>query len=437
MEHAASVRTTSRPRHGARPLVVAAIAAGLVLRLAFAFGYWTGRPLTHDEVEYLRLAQNIADGRGFTYGEAARGTSPQFGRAPFYPLFLSAIVRTVGPAFEADGETPRSEAIGAVQLAQSLLGGAAIWLVALIASRAAGPRAGVAAAWLSACYPPLVWVGAYVFSEALFIPLALGAVALLGFVLEDRRFADGARPALVLAAGAVSGVAALTRPLMLFFLAFAAVWLLRRRCVRSLAVLALGAILVVAPWTARNYVATGRFVLVASEGGVTFWTGNNSLARGEGDLAANADMKRAEIALRSQYPGWSAEQLERVYYREAWRFISEHPGGWLLLLARKCFYTFVPAGPSYRLHSDRYFYVSVVSYLLLLAAAVPGFLQLRRRATAPRVLWLVAGASVLASVVFLPQERFRIPVLDPTLIVCAAAWAAALPVARRLVPAQD
>jgi hypothetical protein len=29
---------------------------------------------------------------------------------------------------------------------------------------------------------------------------------------------------------------------------------------------------------------------------------------------------------------------------------------------------------------------------------------------------------VLLSLAFFPQERFRIPVIDPALIVCAASW---------------
>ena len=46
--------------------VHAAVAVGLLLRLAFGLGYWTGKPLTHDEREYLTLAANVAQGRGFT-----------------------------------------------------------------------------------------------------------------------------------------------------------------------------------------------------------------------------------------------------------------------------------------------------------------------------------------------------------------------------------
>ena len=43
----------------------------------------------------------------------------------------------------------------------------------------------------------------------------------------------------------------------------------------------LGMLIVVGPWTVRNYVHHGRLVFVASEGGVTFWTGNHPLAVGD------------------------------------------------------------------------------------------------------------------------------------------------------------
>ena len=74
----------------------------------------------------------------------------------------------------------------------------------------------------------------------------------------------------------------------------------QRRARAGAAIVAVGALLVVAPWTLRNYRVYGRFVLVASEGGVTFWTGNHPLAHGEGDLAANPAIKRAELAARAR-----------------------------------------------------------------------------------------------------------------------------------------
>ena len=75
----------------ARRLILGAALVGLLLRLGFGLFYWVGKPLTHDEREYLALAASLAAGRGFIYQDASAGTSQQFGRAPGYPMFLAAI----------------------------------------------------------------------------------------------------------------------------------------------------------------------------------------------------------------------------------------------------------------------------------------------------------------------------------------------------------
>ena len=96
----------------------------------------------------------------------------------------------------------------------------------------------------------------------------------------------------------------------------------------------------------------------------------------------------------------------------------------MLHLARKAFYTVVPVGPSYALHSTRYRAASIASYLLILPFAVGGLGRLWRLPGRPSALLLLAASSLLVCVVFFPQERFRIPVIDPTLIVCAGGLAA-------------
>src|SRR5690242_9400261 len=109
----------------ARRLVVIAALAGLVLRLAFAFGYWVHKPLTHDEREYLALARSLTLGKGFTYDlPPDLSDTPRFGRAPGYPVFL-ALVGAGTAEFDA---TPAR-----VKIAQSIFGGIGIWLVGIIA----------------------------------------------------------------------------------------------------------------------------------------------------------------------------------------------------------------------------------------------------------------------------------------------------------------
>ena len=230
-------------------------------------------------------------------------------------------------------------------------------------------------------------------------------------------------PPAVLAGAVLTGLAILIRPAMLFFVPLAALWLLRRRWAAGAAMFVIVATLCVAPWTLRNHRVYGRWIAVATEGGVTFWTGNHPLARGDGDLAANVDLKRAELAFRAAHPGLTPEQLEPLYYQDAWSWIRREPAAWLALLARKAFYTVVPVGPSYAVHSARYRIASVAPYLLILPAALWGAWRWRRRgvsAPGPAALWLMAAATVAAGLVFFPQERFRIPVLDPALIVTAA-----------------
>lgn len=401
----------------ARRLVSAAVLAGLVLRLAFAFGYWVDKPLTHDEREYLELAESLAAGHGFHYPAAPAGAPAEarYGRAPLYPAFL-AVVRLAGGA---------DAWIRNVRVAQCAVGALGIWWLAVIARRAAGPRAAVACAWLAAVYPPFVWMSAYVLTEGVYVTLAAAVALAIGPAIDGVPPPRGTTSSDVrtgIVAGLLAGAGVLVRPVMLFFLLLAGVWLVVRRRWVLAGALAAASLVVVGPWTARNYREYGRLVLVASEGGLTFWTGNHPLSPGEGDLAANPRIKMESVRLRAAHPGLTEEQLEPIYYREAVRAIAADPAWWTGLLARKLFYTMVPVGPSYTLHSLRYRAGTILSYFAVLPLGLIGLARSRRRGAWPRAMVMLAAAAVLASVVFLPQERFRLSGIDPTLVVGAATW---------------
>ncbi len=387
--------------------LVAAAALGVALRLGFGLGYWVDRPLTRDELEYFSLARSLAAGAGFVYDDALRaGSFEPFGRAPGYPAFLAL----VGGGGDVVTAVPAR-----VKIAQSLVGGIGVLLVGIVAAQFAGPRGGLVAAGLAAVYPPLVWIAAYGFSEALFWPLALAIAWTSNRAFgrsSERLFFAGAT-------GLLTGIGILIRPALLLFVPLALVWLVVRGRRQAGLLLLAGTILVVGPWTARNYVHHDRFLLVASDGGVTFWTGNHPLAIGEGDMAANPALKIANQELRAKHPGLNEEAMEPIYYREALAWIRAHPMDWLVLEARKLFYLIVPAGPSYTLHSRLYFLGSVVSYGIVAVLAMAGLVRAgRARANTPG-LWLLAGSAVAVCLVFFPQERFRIPIIDPALIVAA------------------
>jgi 4-amino-4-deoxy-L-arabinose transferase-like glycosyltransferase len=407
------------PPQGRRPptaalLVIAAL--GLALRVAFGLGYWTHQPLTRDEQEYLSLARSLAAGQGFTYDDTFQGnTFLPFGRAPGYPLFLAL----VGGGAERSASVP-----AAVKIAQSIAGAAGVFMVGLIAWRLGARRASLAAATIAAVYPPLVWTAAYALSEALFWPVGLAAAWLIDRAASDAEPGGTPRPWLVLAGGAVTGIGILIRPTLLLFVPLVLLWLVARRRMLPAAALTAGLLLALVPWTARNYAHYGRLMLVASDGGVTFWTGNHPLATGDGDMAANPALKLANESLRARHPGLTEEAMEPIYYREAFAWIRAHPLAWIELECRKLFYLAVPFGPSYRVHSRLYFVASVLSYGLLLPCAIVGLARLGPRVARTPALWLMALSAVAAVLVFFMQERFRIPTIDPVLVILAgSAWA--------------
>ena len=412
-----------------RSIIAGFVLLGFVLRLAFGLGYWVGKPLTLDEQEYFLLATQVATSHEFGYPPTPALSPPvrHFERPPAFAFFLAAVLAGTNDRLVAESQDndrvlfPRSssDVPRSIKIAQSMVGALGILLIAALAGRAAGPRAAIAGAAIAAFYPPLIWMCAYVLSEPLYSALALATV----WLLQKAGDSTGRRQlGLGLGAGMLAGAALLTKEAMIFFLPLAAAWLVLRRRRGLALVLAAGVAVVAVPWIVRNYLVHDRFVLTAAHGGVTLWTGNNPLSPGEGDLAANPEMARARVAFEDSHPGLSNLDLDELYYREVLRFVSEHPLRLLALDVTKLFYTFVPIGPSYQLHSRRYYAASLVSYGLLAPVAVVGLWRLFKRGLQSR-LWAVGllfASTVVMSLVFFPQERFRIPVIDPSAIVAAA-----------------
>ena len=144
-------------------------------------------------------------------------------------------------------------------------------------------------------------------------------------------------------------------------------------------------------------------------------------AVGDGDVSANPEIGRAEYQLRAAHPDFTPDEMEPIYYREARAFIREHPVEWGALLFRKTFYFLIPIGPSMFARSGLFRAASWIAYFGLVPFAIAGAFRLTRRTPQPAVLWLLALSALATCVIFYPQVRYRVPVFDPVLIVCAAA----------------
>jgi len=92
------------------------------------------------------------------------------------------------------------------------------------------------------------------------------------------------------------------------------------------------------------------------------------------------------------------------------------------LLTRKLVYQWIPIGPSYRQHSTLYAATSIASYAVALAFGLAGLIRVVRERRVPAALMLLAASQVLAGLLFFPQERYRIPVIDPVLLIFSVVW---------------
>ena len=171
-------------RLGYREQVALAVLVGLAIRVALAV---SDDVITNDASAYLRSGQSLWAGDGFR-----REGHPELHFPPLYPAVLGGLDRLWAT---------RQRAMVAATLVAST---AVLLLVASLARRLGGDRAGVAAVWIAALAAGLtdVPVTSGSGNEVVFVLLVLAAIR-LALLAHDRQ--GGARQLAALGAGAMLG----------------------------------------------------------------------------------------------------------------------------------------------------------------------------------------------------------------------------------------
>lgn len=307
------------------PRWVWAAAVGLLLlrALLLAASVSPDRALTGDEAQYDGPARSLLLGQGFSHhGE------PWVWKPPLWPLVLAGIKSVFGHALR-----PAVFAQGLFDAGTALLA----WFVArrMFAS--------VPAAWLVfamvALWPPFLRESRFLQTEPLF---TLGVAATLaGLVL----FVERPTPPRGLLFGVVIGLASLIRPTGFAVAAsLVAAWLVLDRPAprpwKALVPCALGAVLVLTPWTVRNARVFHTFIPFSSGGGEVFAMGTSTATGGRWNMSLWVRERHALLAPEEARLGRPLSVLEadRALYRAGIRRWQEDPrtqaGLWLERLWR-------------------------------------------------------------------------------------------------------
>jgi tetratricopeptide (TPR) repeat protein len=301
-----------------------------------------------------------------------------------------------------------------------------------------------AAAYVTALDGMLVYFEAELLLESLLAPFSAGLLLLVlraGETGSARRW---------MAAGLMLGLFAVTRPNVLLFAPMLFVIALgwhgrafRLRAFRWRASLALtaGTCVPVLPVTAANALVGHDFVLVASQGGLNFFLGNNPEADGWSATAPSTirsdwwGLHDDAIRLAEEAEGRALRpsEVSRYWQGRALTWLIEHPARGAALAARKL--TFLLSRVEFGNERDielffREFAPIGLPFLGLLAVLTPlavvgGISMGRRGGPAGATVLLYAGVYSLTLILFFVTARYRVP-LRPVLALLAVEGARAL-----------
>lgn len=369
-----------------------------------------------DPADYDRIGRFLVDNGEYPPSIFAAPGSAAALRPPGYPYFLAGLYEVFGQHWDV------------ARFAGVLLGTASIGLIWSIVRRVADERLALWTAGIAALLPSLVWVGAGLTAETLFIPLMLGAV----WAAVRHRDAEGSG-LWILAAGVLLGLAVLARTngAIVLLPLLAAAWLPRRK-LRDVAVLIVGFAIALTPWTVRNAVVFHSFAPLGTQSGFTMVGNYNSVAAGPGDRHAawHLPMEVPYLQKTLLQPGTNEAEVDAKLRDSAIDYAFDHPRYVISSSAihgLQLFHIWRPieqsSGNSFREMGmpNWTWKPATAAFLVFLVTAVAGFVVLirRREKVVPWWVWAVPVVIVLSVLPLLGPPRYRIPA-DPFIAILSA-----------------
>lgn len=266
-----------------------------------------------DAASYDTMALNLLAGKGFINSSTGLPTSFQM---PGYSAFLAFVYLIFGHTYTA------------VRIIQCIMGALLCIIIYGIAKIAFDKKTALLSAAILAFYQPYLFYSFYggpgfLLSENLFTFLT----ALFLFYLLKDSGSPGIKMGIL--SGILLGLATLTRPPLALFPLFLFCWLLYRMkfsvisAAKKILPLLAGFMLILSPWTLRNYYFHKAFVPFVTEGGLVLLAGNNHLAKGGTLTQPGIDSLLTEED-RSRLSNMSEVEKDRMYRRYAKDFLLKN-----------------------------------------------------------------------------------------------------------------
>jgi hypothetical protein len=384
------------------------------LRVIYTFTISPGLAPISDDSFYYYSSNLIAQGHGysqpFDYLFQGRLLATA-AHPPLWPFLLAVVSFFTGPSSGVG--TLTGTAVDVHQIIGCLLGTVAVALTGILGRRVGGWRVGLVAATLATIYPHFIALDGSLYSEPLY------GVLVGGLLIVAYDFSVRPSRVRALALGVLVGLAALTRQEALFFvpvLLLPLAWRSgpRRLTYGGLALLA--TVVVLAPWTIRNYVAFHRFVPVANTTGAVVAGANCPLTYYGSDLGS----WQASCA---STPGPISNEAVRAsrYLSEGVDYAEAHPARAVLIAGIRLLRIWSLYAPNDQAIGNLTFlWIGTALYWCLLLAAIAALVMMRRVGRPVYVLITAPIVTSIAAVIGDGIDRLRYGAELPLLVL--AAW---------------
>jgi tetratricopeptide (TPR) repeat protein len=359
-----------------------------------------------------------------------------FYRAPLYPYFLGTIIAILG------------ENLWIIRIIQALMGSVTAVLVYLLGRRVFGRGIGAGASLIWAFWATAIYYESEFLIPVLIIPLNLWALYYLAGSIKKRRW----NPRSALFVGLILGLSAIARPNILIFAAGLVLWIFwrlphfgpaRKRPWISIGALVAGVMLPISVVTVRNAVVGHDFVLIAYQGGVNLYLGNNPESDGltmilpEVRLTEDIDWTefvRTTDSIASVESGRALKpsEISSFWVKKTINSVLSRPGAEIVLLLKKLYYfwsgfengdntdIYRHAKYSFLLRIGLWHWVIWFPFGIVSAFGLWGMWVTRRQSREVELVNVFVWVYMLSVVGFLVTARHRLPVV-PVIILFAMA----------------
>jgi 4-amino-4-deoxy-L-arabinose transferase-like glycosyltransferase len=392
-----------------KQIVLLVFVIAFLIRLAFLATKphaFTHQLQAGDEPVYHGIAANLAEGQGYVYDG-----QPTARYGPGYPVFIAAIYRTFGvnPVFGRFGNV--------------VLGALLCVLIALWSLKIWGANAGIVSGLFAAFYYSFVQLPPYLMTENLYLPLFVAAMMgswwLSNSGETSKRFGSYAVSLFV---GTLWGVTALTRAIALPISLLASLWLAVRGQLKLAGILVATIILVLLPWTVRNWLVFKTFAPIQLSAGHDLYLSfgpSGTEPKVLGHWNWGSDVERPKLP-----EGLTPAEQDKWLRQQALACLKSNPMEALVKRApRKLANLLVPFYGTASLPNKL---LTSLFYLTLLLLSVPSLIKAwkskdHKERTFAELVLLVALFTITFHAIFYGVVRYRYPI-DALLLVFVGRW---------------